>query len=217
MVDSLDALLAMNVDVVAECASQEAVRSFGASVLKAGSDLVVASSGALADSDLLNELEEAAIGGNASVRLPSGAVGAVDALSAGTLSGMHYVRYRARKLPEAWRGTPAEDDVTLSKLDSPTVVFSGTARNATLNFPKNANVAATVALAGLGFEDTAVELVADPHSDGNIHGIEAEGEFGELRFTIRGEHLPGNPTTSALAAWSTTLGLKNLASPVKLG
>lgn len=43
-----------------------------------------------------------------------------------------------------------------------------------------------MALAGVGFDNTQVELLADPGIRGNIHEIEAEGDFGTFRFVIEG-------------------------------
>lgn len=82
------------------------------------------------------------------------------------------------------------------------VFFTGTAREAAVLFPANSNVAATIALAGIGMDKTTVELIADPTLEHNIHHITAEGVFGKLEISMTGLPLAENPKTSSLAAFS---------------
>lgn len=202
--------------VAAECASHSAVRSYGAALLRRGIDVIVASIGALADDGLRRELEEAARQGGAQLILPAGAVPGIDALNAAMVGGVERVSYISRKPPSAWRGTPAEKAVSLDNLREPAVHYRGTARDAARDYPKNANVAATVALAALGFDRTDVEMIADPTVSENIHEIRALGAFGEMHLTIKGRPLASNPKTSSLAAYSTIRAILNRIRPVAI-
>jgi aspartate dehydrogenase len=214
IVESLDDLLARRPKIVAEVAGQQAVAAHGPEVLRRGFDLLVISIGALAEPALLHRLKEAAQKGNSRLVLPAGAIGGLDAIAAMRAGGLDTVRYRSRKPPAAWRGSPAEKVADLDKLTTRTVLYRGNAGEAALLYPQNANVAAAVALAGLGFEKTEVELVADPDAPGNVHEIEAEGAAGRFAISLQGKPSRTNPKTSALAALSVARALLNLDATI---
>lgn len=205
----LAALIAARPDLVIECAGQGAVSAAVPALLRAGIDCVVVSIGALADADLALTLEQAAQDGDARVILPAGAVGGIDILSALRPSGITSVVYTGRKPPLAWRGTPAETLLDLPALRDEAVFFTGTARNAARDYPKNANVAATLALAGLGFEGTQVRLIADPAITRNIHEVSIRAGAADVTLRIEGHPLPDNPKTSATTIYSVAREVLN--------
>jgi aspartate dehydrogenase len=209
VVETLDALMARKPAIIAEVAGQPAVVEHGTNVLRGGINLLIISVGALADTALLAQLKAAASEGGARILLPAGAIGGIDAIAAMRVAGLSSVRYRSRKPPAAWRGSPAEKVADLGALNARTVLYRGTAGEAALLYPQNANVAAAVALAGLGFDATEVELVADPAAPGNVHEIEAEGAAGRFAIQLQGKPSRSNPKTSALAAMSVARALLN--------
>ncbi len=208
------ASLPAGVTHLVDCAGHSGLAAHGPDALAAGIDVVTLSLGALADAGLAADLATAAEAGGSRLHLASGAIGALDALRAGAAGGLTSVRYTGTKPPMGWAGSPAEEVLDLSGLTAPAVHFEGTAREAALRYPKNANVAAAVALAGLGFEETRARLVADPGAVGNMHEIEAEGAFGRFRFEITGASLPDNPRSSALAAMSALAEIRRLGARV---
>jgi len=203
------AFLVPSPDVVAECAGHAAVSEYGATVLEADSDLVVSSVGALADPELFDRLKTAASAGGGQLVVPSGAIGGIDVLSAARLSGLTSVRYTGRKPPLAWAGTPAEDANDLQTIKAPTIIFAGTAREAAKSYPKNANVAATLALAGLGMDHTDVTLVADPTTTENVHEFTVSSAAVEASVRLVGKPSPRNPKTSQTTALSIARAVLN--------
>lgn len=202
--------------LAAECASHGAVKAHGPALLRRGIDLIVASIGALTDDALRSELETAAREGGAKLVLPAGAVPGIDALNAALNGGLSRVTYISRKPPAAWKGTPAEAKLASAPLDTPVTFYTGNARAAARDYPKNANVAAAVAIAGIGFEKTEVEMVADPGVTANVHEVTAEGAFGRMHLRIEGRPLPANAKTSALAAYSVIRCILNRIRPVEI-
>lgn len=203
-------------DIMVDCAGHAGLVQHGPAILAAGVPLVTVSLGALADSALAGELAQAARDGGTQLILSSGAIGGLDALRAARMGRLDAVTYEGRKPPQGWAGSRAEEVLDLgAAMTTAAVHFDGDARQAALLYPKNANVAAAVALAGLGFEGTQVRLIADPAAQGNTHRITAQGDFGTLSFSITGQTLPGNPRTSALAAMSVLSALADHAATIR--
>jgi aspartate dehydrogenase len=201
--------LPKGVNHIIDCAGHSGLRTYGPAALRAGYDVTTISVGALADQDFYTELQTAAKDGSAKLHLASGAIGALDCLQSARVGKLHRVRYVGRKPPLGWVGSPAEDHLDLASLkETAKTHFLGSARKAAINYPKNANVAAAVALAGIGFDDTEVELIADPNVSSNIHEVIAEGDFGSFQFQISGHPLADNPRSSALAAMSVVSAIE---------
>jgi aspartate dehydrogenase len=200
------------IDCAVECAGHEAVKAHVPAVLKRGIDVILVSMGSLAEPGLPEMLEAAAAAGGAQLMLVPGAVAGIDALAAAKPYGLDEVLYTGRKPPIGWKDTPAEKVVNLDRLEKAATIFEGTAREAARTYPKNANVAATIGIAGLGLDRTRVRLIADPGVDRNVHSLRAEGTFGLLEMTIANKPLADNPKTSALAAYSAVRALRNRAA-----
>lgn len=188
-------------DVILECAGHGAVVDYAPALLASGADLVLSSIGALADEAVVRTLRAAARRKD-QLRIAPGAVAGLDGLVAARLAGLRTVTYTSFKPPHAWRGTAAEAALDLDHSEDEVVFFEGTAREAALAYPKNANVAVTVGLCGLGLDRTRTRLVSSRKVSDPLGLIEAEGDFGRFTFEIFARAAPSNPKTSLLTAHS---------------
>lgn len=209
VVTDAKALIDERPNLIVECAGHSAVQTHVPAVLRAGIETVVVSIGALADDPLYAQLVDAAQAGGTRFVLPAGAIGGVDLLSALRASGITEVTYSGRKPPTAWKGTPAENLVDLPSLTTEAVFFTGNARQAATQYPKNANVAATLAFAGLGWDQTKVRLIADPNVTRNVHEYTVTAGGADFSIRIEGHPAPDNPKTSITTVYSVAREVMN--------
>lgn len=205
-----------SVSLVIEAAGADAVRMHGARTLASGRDLALLSTSALADDGLLRQLVDAARTARRRLLILSGAIGAIDMLCAARAGGLERVRYFGRKPPMAWKGTPAERSTNLRALSAPTTIFEGSARNAVSQYPRNANIAATLALAGLGLDRTEVALIADPSISRNRHAYEVDAATGSFYFECESVPLASNPKTSATTVHGVVAFLRTQSGAFEL-
>ncbi|GGH75887.1 L-aspartate dehydrogenase [Compostibacillus humi] len=203
----LQSFLQSEMDIVVEAANVEAAKTLLPAVIKK-KDAVLISIGALADAELLAEVTELAMRHGHTLHLPSGAIGGLDLLQNANIGSVSSVSLTTRK--------PA-GSLIAEDIDEAKVVFEGNAADAIKQFPKNINVSIILSLAGIGAERTKVKIVADPHTDKNIHQVEMTGDFGEAVFTITNNPFPDNPKTSYLAAMSILGTLKRMNRKVRVG
>jgi aspartate dehydrogenase len=203
-------------DIVVECAPAALLREMAEPALAHGRTIIVLSCGALLDNFDLVDLARRH-GGR--ILVPTGALLGLDAVAAAAEGGISRVNMVTRKPPRGLVGAPylEENGIAVSGLTEPKRVFSGTARVAARGFPANVNVAAALALAGIGPDRTTVEIWADPSVTRNIHRIEVEAAAARFSMQIENVPSPENPRTGQLTPLSVIAALKKLSSPLAVG
>jgi aspartate dehydrogenase len=212
--DSPESLAELRPDLVVEAASREAVAVWAPVALRHAKAVIVTSTSALLDETFLSGLRDIANAYGSRILIPSGAIGAMDALAAASVLPLDEVVHQIAKPPLAWKNTEAERRINLAAISVRTVIFGGSARQAAALFPQNANATVVTSLAGIGVDRTQVELVADPALKRNQHRISARGAFGTLRITLENEPSPGNPKSSELTALSLVRLIERQIDPL---
>ncbi len=209
--ETIDELLELKPDFVAEAASPKTVSEIGKKVLSSGSNLVVLSMGAFADKELFEELKATALESGTKLYLASGVIGGFDALR--TIALMSQAKGQkavsgisTHKGPASLKGTPIFTDSLMTDTDE-TEVFSGNAKEAIALFPTKVNVAVATALASMGPEDTGVKITSVPGFVGDDHRITMETDGIKAVVDIYS-------STAEMAAWSVISLLRNISSPV---
>jgi aspartate dehydrogenase len=208
--------LADEADIIVECAPATVLREIAEPALARGRTLVVLSCGALLDNFDLVDLAHRHRG---RILVPTGALLGLDAVQAAAQGEIARVHMITRKPPNGLDGAPylVEHGISVAGLGAARRVFSGNAREAARGFPANVNVAAALALAGIGPDRTTIEIWADPAVDRNIHRIELDSDA--VRLSMQIENVPSleNPKTGRLTPLSVIALLRKLAAPLAIG
>lgn len=206
-------------DLVIEAASQVAAKDIIPKVVSRGVDMMVMSVGALVDDDFRSMVRAKANQAEAKIFIPSGAICGTDGLRSSAVGRLDEVELITIKGPKSLEGVPyiIDHGIDVDKVKEPTTIFSGTARDAVRFFPKNINVAATVALLGVGFDRTKVKIVLDPATHSNSHELRIKGEFGEMTCHTYNVPSPDNPKTSYLASLSAISALERIVGNEWIG
>jgi aspartate dehydrogenase len=202
-------------DLVVECAPAEILADIARSVLAAGKKIMVLSCGALlAHPELVALAEET--GGQ--IIIPTGALLGLDAVSAAAEGEIKSVRMITRKPVKGLLGAPylIENDIDIEGITEPMRVFQGTAREAAKGFPANLNVAVALSLAGIGPDETILEIWADPTVTRNTHKITVDSDSASFEMSI--ENIPSeNPKTGRITALSVIAAIRKLTAPIRVG
>jgi aspartate dehydrogenase len=200
-----------NADIIIEAASQDAVKKFAKTIIQAGKDLIIMSTGALAERDLLHELLDIASREKVHIYVPSGAIAGIDAIRS-VKHLLNSVTITTTKNPKALVGAPFFEKTRIKpeSITQKKLIYEGSARDAVMEFPANVNVAAALSLAGLGMDATKVKIIADPDASVNQHQIIAKGTFGEIKIVVRNTPSPSNPKTSYLAVLSAVECIRSI-------
>jgi aspartate dehydrogenase len=203
---SMEELLALKPDIIAEAASPQAVGEYSETILKGGASLVVLSIGAFADAALYNRVRETAAENNQKVYIASGAVGGFDVLRTAALMSPIKATMTSKKSLRSLFYTPLFKE-ELMNITEPEQVFSGNTKEAIEMLPFHFNVAVATALASAGPERTTLHIDAVPGFVGDEYKIEIEG--GEVKTDLN-----IYSRTSNIAGWSVVAVLRNIVSPI---
>jgi len=203
-------------DIVVEAVPAALFEQIAVPAIEAGCILVPASVGALLPHmDLVRRAQQA----GARIVVPTGALLGLDAVRAAAEGPVESISIETRKPPAGLLGAPylVQNEIDIDGITEPRCVFVGNALDAARGFPANVNVAAALALAGIGPTRTRVEIWADPTVTRNTHTIRVEADAARFTMTIEGVPSPENPRTGKLTALSVLACLRGLVSTLKVG
>lgn len=201
---TIEELLALQPDIVAEAATPAGMRAVAEKCLSNGCSIVCLSIGAFADDDFYATVRATAAKHGTKVYMASGATGGFDVLRTATLMGGATAKFFNEKGPNALKGTPVYDE---SLQQEQRVVFHGTAREAIAQFPTRVNVTVAASRASVGPEMMNVTMQSSPYFRGDTQRVEIRNPQVHATVDIYS-------ATPEIAAWSVVAVLQNIVSPI---
>jgi len=171
--------LARPVDLVVEAAHPDVLAALAPRIL-ASADLCGFSCSALSRPQTEQAINEATLASGRRFFLPHGAVLGLDGLIDG------------REIIDEVTITTTKSEASLGlEKGASGVIFDGTAREVCGRFPRNVNVHAAIAIAGIGFDRTRSIVVAEPGTNAMRHRIQVAGQGIAWDFTVSSQSLGG--------------------------
>ena len=183
-------------DLIIECATASALEDNLDLILK-NCDLLVFSITAFSRQDLMERAEKLCKDYGHTVYIPHGAILGLDGIFDGRKLWKE-VSIETRKHPRSL----GRNDAVAS------VVYEGTTREACALFPRNVNVHAAVAMAGIGFDRTRSRIISDPAVNTNEHTIMVKGDG--IKFKIHVSSVAGGAVSGAYTPYSACGSLKRV-------
>lgn len=153
-------------DLIIECATAVALKENFDEMI-AAADVLIFSLTAFSDPEFSDRAMEQAEKRGHHIFFPHGAILGLDGI------------FDARSIITAASVVTTKNPKSLglgADIKERTVVYEGSARGACAAFPRNVNVHAAVAMAGIGFDRTISKIIADPFVSTNAHHIVIDGE-----------------------------------------
>jgi len=195
-------------DLIIESASVGISFTIVKTALKLNKDALVMSVGGLVKKELFSLLKNS----KGVLYVPSGAIAGIDAIKAAHLYDLKRITLTTYKPLRGLRGSLGKDKITKEQ-----VIFKGSVKMAVKKYPKNINVAATLALAVRDFDKVRVKIITGPKIKRNSHKIFVESKAADLYTQTFNIPCPDNPKTSFLAVLSAQMLLEHIFSNFKIG
>lgn len=199
-------------DLVIEAASQTAAKDIINKTIGRGVDIMIMSVGALVDDDFRKMVYNKAKNCDSRIFIPSGALFGTDGLRAASQDELSAVELISTSGSKSLAHVDyfKDHNIDINQIKERKVVYSGTAREAVKLFPQNVNIAATIAILGVGFDKTIVTIVFDPNVDTNSHELIVKGAFGSSYSRTSNVPALSTPSTSYLSSLSAIATLKRI-------
>jgi len=203
-------------DFVVEAIASNETTEIIKKVIRAKKGIMIMSVGKVLNAPMILTLAEK---NHTSVLIPSGSIGGLDIIKS---VGAHNISKITLTTSKPISGLSQTDYLTkkgiiLSRLKKETTIFDGNVRESIKLFPRNINVAATLALGSRLMNKIRIRLRTSPKFTVNSHEIEVCGKFGRLTLRTDNVACPDNPKTSYLAVLSAVQTLKQYFQSVKIG
>ena len=159
-------------DLVVECATADVLQDNFEYYLAQG-DMLVFSLTAFSDEAFAQKAFAVCKANDTRIYFPHGAILGLDGI------------FDARETLSSVTIETIKNPASLGREDRQrTIVYQGSTRDACSLYPRNVNVHAAVALAGLGFDKTQSKIISDPAASTNSHVIRVEGEGASFRLEV---------------------------------